>query len=282
MILIDYSGVAFSCALELVTSMKEHPTTDLLRHLILNSLRAITSRYKGTYGPDVVIAMDGGKYWRKDVFPHYKYKRKEQRESSGQDWSTVFQLLEPLKSEFKVSLPYKVIQVDEAEADDVIGFLTRKYAPHQSILIVSSDKDFIQLHSYGTRVLQYSPAKKTMIGTTHPTTYLKELILTGDKGDGVPNVLSVDETFVKGIRQKPLTEKRMKELMSLTPDHFAPEVLRNYKRNQQLIDLACIPDSIIAKIDDAYERATPASKQDLLAYLIEHRCGELAKCIQEF
>lgn len=282
MIIFDYSGIAYASALEHLTSTKDEPSVDLLRHLVLNSLRAITSRYKGTYGPEVVIAMDGQNYWRKQVFPHYKFKRKAQRESSGQDWSMVFQLLEPLKSEFPASLPYKVLRVYGAEADDIIGSLTIKYAPHQPILIVSSDKDFHQLHSYGPRVVQYSPSKKVLIGALNSTDVLKELILSGDKGDGIPNVLSQDDTFVTGVRQKPLTQKRLTEMMATPVSALPTEILRNYKRNEQLIDLKQIPDSVAIKIQEAFDRATPATKQDFLAYLIEHRCGELAKCIQEF
>lgn len=282
MILFDYSGIAFAAALEHLTSTKDEPSTDLLRHLVLNSIRAVTARHKGNFGPNVVIAMDGRNYWRRNVFPHYKYKRKQQRESSGQDWSKVFELLEPLKTEFPVSLPYRTIRVDGAEADDVIGILTMKYAPSEPILIVSSDKDFIQLHSYGTRVLQYSPAKKTMIGTTHPQDYLKELILNGDKGDGIPNVLSADDTFVTGVRQKPLTQKKLTEMMEHPTSSLSTDILRNYKRNEQLIDFTKIPDSVATQIHEAYERATPATKQDFLTYLIAHKCARLVECIHEF
>ena len=282
MILFDYSGISFAAALEHLTSTRDEPSTDLLRHLVLNSIRAVTARHKGTFGPEVVIAMDGRNYWRKNVFPHYKYKRKEQRESSGQDWSKVFELLEPLKTEFPASLPYRTIRLDGVEADDIIGILTIKYAPHEPILIVSSDKDFIQLHTYGTRVVQYSPAKKTMIGKTHPQEYLKELILTGDKGDGIPNILSADDTFVKGTRQKPMTQKRLAEMMEQPVSALSSDLLRNYKRNEQLIDLSKIPDSVATQIQEAFERIKPATMQEFLSYLIACKCTRLVECIQEF
>jgi len=282
MIIFDYSGIAFASALEHLTTTKDQPSTDLLRHLVLNSMRAVTSRHKGTFGPEVIIAMDGRQYWRRTVFAPYKHKRKEQRESSGQNWTKVFELLEPLKTEFPVSLPYKTLRLDGAEADDIIGVLTMKYAPHQPILIVSSDKDFIQLHEYGPRVLQYSPAKKTMIGTAHPHSYLKQLIFTGDKGDGIPNVLSADDTFVTGIRQKPLTQKRLTEMMEMSLNELPTEILRNYKRNEQLIDFTQIPDSVVTQIHEAYDRATSATKQEFLSYLISHKCARLVECIHEF
>ncbi len=282
MILIDYSGLAFAAALSHLTTTREEPSTELLRHLVLNSIRAITARHKGTYGPTVVLAMDGKNYWRRNAFPHYKHKRKAQRESSGQDWKKVFELLEPLKQEFPVSLPYKTIRIDDAEADDIIGILGMAYAPHEPILIVSSDKDFIQLHGYGPHVNQYSPAKKAMLNNPHPSQFLKELILNGDTGDGIPNVLSADDTFVAGVRQKPLTKKKLESMMSLPVIDLPLEIQRNYIRNQQLIDFTQIPQTVATQINEAYNQSMPASSQTFLNYLVAHRCTALVSCIQDF
>lgn len=281
MILIDYSQLSFAAALEHLMSTKDAPSTDLLRHLVLNSIRAITKKYKGTYGPRVVLAMDGPNYWRREVFAHYKAKRKAQRDSSGQDWGKVFDLLNPLKTEFPVSLPYTVLRLEGAEADDVIGCLVQIYAPHEKILIVSSDKDFHQLHGLGD-VKQWSPAKKAFVKAENQSTCLKELILRGDTGDGIPNVLSADDVFVTGGRQKPLTNKKLQEYLSLEPSLLPTDVQRNYARNRMLIDLQHIPTTITTRIREAFDSSTPASKQEFLTYLTSHRLAALTECIHEF
>lgn len=282
MIIFDFSQLAFSSALEYLSTTKEEPTIDLLRHLILNSLRAVTSKHRNQFGPRVVIAMDGKQYWRRTMFPHYKAKRKIQREQSGQDWKRVFDMLNPIKEEFKQCLPYFVLQIDEAEADDIIGILTMQYAPSENILIVSSDKDFLQLHHYGKHVKQYSPAKHQMISSSNPTVFLKEQILRGDTGDGIPNVLSPSDVFVSGGRQKPMTEKRMNELMRLPLEHYEPTIRDNYHRNELLIDLTKIPESVAKNITQAFQSVVPASKENFLAYLIIRRCKELISRIDEF
>ena len=267
MILIDYSPVAFAAALQHLASTREDPSTDLLRHLVLNSIRAITSRHKGTYGPTVVVAMDGPNYWRKTVFPHYKYKRHAQRESSGQDWSKVFELLRPLKDEFLTSLPYHVLRVEGAEADDVIGVLTHAYAPHEKILIVSSDKDFLQLHDLGA-IKQWSPAKQAFVKAESAKVQLRTLILRGDTGDGIPNVLSADDVFATGTRQKPMTGKRFSELLTLSESARPVDIQRNFARNQMLIDLTQIPESVSGAILASFDAANPVSKQDFLTYMV--------------
>lgn len=282
MIIIDYSQLSFAAALEHLTSTRDEPSTDLLRHLVLNSIRAITNKFKGTYGPRVVIAMDGREYWRKQVFPHYKWKRAANRAASGQDWAKVFELLNPIKVEFQTSLPYHVIRLDGAEADDIIGVLTRMYAPHEKVLIVSSDKDFLQLHQLSPNIKQWSLAKKSFVRPDNPETCLKELILRGDSGDGIPNVLSADDTFVVGTRQKPLTEKKLQSYLIMDAKDLPTDIQRNYARNRTLIDLQEIPESVCQKILTAFETATPASKQDFLSYLTQHRCSQLVACIHEF
>lgn len=281
MILIDYSQLSFAAALEHLTSTKDQPSTDLLRHLVLNSIRAITSRHKKKFGPTVVLAMDGQNYWRKQVFPHYKHKRKAQRDSSKQDWGKVFELLDPLKIEFPMALPYKVLRLDGAEADDIIGTLTMKYAAHEPILIVSSDKDFLQLHQWG-EVKQWSPAKKAFIQPDNQSTYLRELILRGDSGDGIPNVLSADDTFVTGVRQKPLTEKKLAEYLMMDTQALPTDLQRNYARNKMLVDLQEIPEPVCQTIHTAYDACVPATKPDFLAYLIEKKCTQLIACVHDF
>ena len=173
---------------------------DMVRHMILNSIRMYRTMFKEKHG-EVVLAYDSRHYWRRDIFPEYKASRKKGRENNQEQWDKIFNFLGRLKKEFKEMLPYKFIEVYGAEADDIIGTLCREYQD-QKTMIISGDKDFIQLQKY-ENVSQYSPITKKMVNGHNPDTYIKEHILKGDTGDGIPNVLSPDHTFVEGLRQRP-------------------------------------------------------------------------------
>jgi len=179
---------------------------DAVRHMILNSIRMYRSKFIEEYG-EVVLAYDSRHYWRKEYFPEYKASRKKGRETDDKDWNKIFEVLNNIKSELKNIFPYKFLEVYGAEADDIIAVLAKKYQ-NEKVMIVSGDKDFIQLQKY-KNVKQYSPTQKKYVSGIDPYTYIKEHVLRGDKGDGVPNVLSPDQTFVNEIRQKPLSKKKM-------------------------------------------------------------------------
>ena len=153
---------------------------DMVRHMILNSIRMYRTMFKDEYG-EIVLAYDSRHYWRRDIFPQYKQNRKKGRENDSKDWDSIFGLLNAMKSEFKEILPYKFIEVYGAEADDIIAVLCKKYQS-ENIVIVSADKDFIQLHKY-PKVKQYSPNTKKMVNGLDPDVYIKEHVLKGDSSD---------------------------------------------------------------------------------------------------
>jgi 5'-3' exonuclease len=187
-----------------------------------------------------------------------------------------------VRSELKQNAPYKVLDVEGAEADDIIGVLTRKNASSEKIMILSSDKDFVQLQSL-PNVAQYSTTLKKAIKTDDATRQLKELIITGDKGDGIPNILSPDNTIVEGIRQKAITKIRLAEMMNTNiAVDGNDELKRNWSRNQQLIDLSYIPDNVVQSILSSYEEVKPATKQQFMNYLIANRLKNLLEVIDEF
>ena len=148
MIIFDFNQVAISNLMEQIGSSKTAVEESLVRHMILNSLRTYVKKFRDSHGPEVIIACDNKKYWRRDIFPHYKASRKKIREASGHDWATIFECLSKIKQELKDYSPYKVIDVDTAEADDIIAVLTMKYSATQKVMILSSDKDFAQLQKY--------------------------------------------------------------------------------------------------------------------------------------
>jgi hypothetical protein len=230
-----------------------------------------------------VVACDSKKYWRRDIFPFYKAHRKSDREKSEFDWHLIFQTLNKIRDELKENFPYKVIEVDGAEADDVIGVLTARMAAHEEILILSSDKDFVQLQKY-PGVVQYSPILKRFVKTEDPLNYIKEHIIRGDRGDGIPNFLSPDNTFVAGERQKVISTKKLQEWINSTAEEFCTTdmMLRGYKRNQMLVDLDYIPETLKEQIVRAYDVPKSGSRQKMLNYFIDNRLKNLIECIDEF
>jgi len=175
-----------------------------------------------------------------------------------------------------------VIDVDTCEADDIVAILTMKFSSTQKIMILSSDKDFAQLQKF-PNVEQYSPILKKNIKEPLPAAQLKQLIIRGDKGDGIPNILSKDDTFVTGVRQKPITESKIIHWMNQTPEDFCnDEMLRNFKRNEMLIDLTKIPESLKESILHTYENAKGKTKQEFMNYMIANRLKNLLEVIDEF
>jgi 5'-3' exonuclease len=254
----------------------------LIRHMVLNSLRSYSKQFRSKYG-EIVIACDSKKYWRRDVFPFYKAHRKKDREKSEFDWHLIFETLNKIRDELKANFPYRVIEVEGAEADDVIGVITARSALDQDILILSSDKDFVQLQKY-PNVSQYSPILKRFVKTEDPHQYIREHIIRGDKGDGIPNFLSPDNTFVIGERQKVISKKKLSEWIDADPKEFCTTdiMLRGYKRNQMLVDLDYIPEEIKTQITMVFEDTKPANKQKMLTYFIENRLKNLIEVIDEF
>jgi hypothetical protein len=282
MIIFDFNQVAISNLMEQIGSSKAAVDETLVRHMILNTIRTYVKKYKNTHGPEVVIACDNRHYWRREVFPYYKGMRKKNREATGHDWSSIFECLGKIKQELKESSPYKVLDIDTCEADDIIAVLAMKYSSTQKIMILSSDKDFAQLQKF-PNVEQYSPILKKAIKEPLPAAQLKQLIIRGDKGDGIPNILSPDSCIVDGVRQKAITEAKIIGWMNQSPEEFCTEeMLRNFKRNEMLIDLTMIPDKLKTTILDTFENTKGKTKQEFINYMIANRLMNLIQVIDEF
>jgi 5'-3' exonuclease len=252
MILIDLNQVLLSGLMAQIGGQKNIKLEEsLVRHMVLNILRSHIKQFRAEYG-EVVLCCDNKKYWRKDFFPFYKAGRKKTREKSDLDWHLIFDILGNLKRELKDNFPYKVIDVDGAEADDIIGTLTPLYSGSEKVLILSSDGDFLQLQQY-KNVKQYNPTQKKFVKSANPLLELKEKIISGDKGDGIPNVLSPADCFVRDMRQKPITKNKMEQMLNESYSDWKDEEAKiGYSRNQTLIDLRNIPDEIKNLIIDTY------------------------------
>jgi hypothetical protein len=280
MILIDLNQVLLAGLMAQIANHKGKLEEDLIRHMVLNIIRTHVKNFKKEYG-EVVLCCDNRKYWRKEFFPFYKAGRKKTREKSDLDWHLIFDILAKLKTELKENFPYKVIDVEGAEADDIIGTLVPRHAQLEKILILSSDGDFLQLQAYGSNVKQYNPSQKKYIKSKDPLVELKEKIIRGDKGDGIPNMFSPADCFVRDLRQKPITQKTLDKYLYEDVKNFSYEDALNFGRNQTLIDLTYIPQEIKEKIINSYEETKPA-KGKLLNYFMEHKLKNLMDVIEEF
>ena len=284
-ILVDFNQIAISnLMINLKMNHIDGVEEDMLRHMILNSLRFNRNKFFKDYG-ELIICCDGRNTWRKDIFPFYKQNRKKTRAASGYNWGKIFDVLNTIREELDEHFPYKVIHNDRAEADDIIAILAKNWID-EKVLILSGDKDFMQLQKFDN-INQYSPVQKKFLRTKDPKEFLFEHIVRGDVGDGIPNCLSKDSTFVTGDRQKPVTKKRLDEWMKA--GKVTTGDVTWFDRNRRLIDLEYIPEDLRDEIILQYEAAKPlhsgdelAARRGLLNYFIKHRLSKLVPSIQEF
>jgi len=283
MIIVDYSGIAVAAAFS-----QKHPDQldqGVVRHMILNSLRMHNQKNRDEFG-QMVIACDSSS-WRKEIFPEYKAARKKSREKSKLDWNNFFTMVNTVRDEIKENFPYPVVTVDRAEADDIIGILVselQEFGRHEEILIVSGDKDFLQLQQF-SNVKQYSPVQRKFLECDDPHRYLFEHICKGDSSDGVPNVLSSDKTFTEELRQTPLRAKRIDEWWEnrhSLQNHMDQEVWRNYQRNEWMINLRKTPPEIRKEVINQVGEQSGKDNNKILNYLVTNRCGLLVESAQEF
>ena len=301
MILVDYSQVALATILTFQRELKgtESEVKNLIRHVVLSTIKSYKKKYGKEYG-QIVIATDGRKYWRKEVFEHYKAGRKKARDASDLDWKLIFDTMSEIRDDLAVHFPYKVVKYDRAEADDIIAVLTEWVQSNelvqeglmeeaQKVLILSSDKDFkqLQLAPYSSgNVKQWSPMLKKFITANKKEImdFTIEHIVKGDAGDGVPNILSKDDVFVVGDRQKPVSAKRLAEFYENGIDACRnDEERRNWQRNATLVAFDNIPKDVKEAIIESYLNSKPNNdKMKIMNYLIEHRCRLLLDELEDF
>ena len=281
MIIVDFNQVMISNLMMQIGNHTNIPIEEgLFRHMVINSLRSYKQKFGDEYG-EMVIACDDKNYWRKQIFPYYKANRKKNREESELNWTNIFEIFNKIKQEIKDNLPYPVIQVDTAEADDIIASLVKSTNDQHKILILSGDKDFVQLQIQDN-VKQYDPVRKKWINHDNPERYLIEHILKGDAGDGIPNVLSDDDTFVADKRQKPLTQKKINKIYNDGAVLLDSATDRNFMRNKHMVDLSMIPDSIRDEVINKYLSEQGKDKSKLFNYFINYKLKNMMENIGDF
>ncbi len=266
---------------------------NMVRHMVLNSIKSYRKKFHEEYG-ELVLCYDSKHYWRKEVFPYYKQNRKKDREKSSHNWSKIFEVLNKIRDEIRDNFPYIVMEIYGTEADDVIATLSKYISiqnikkqkqnlPTEKVLILSGDKDFIQLKKYPC-VSQYNPLQKKFVSGIDPKIYIKEHVIKGDKSDGIPNFLSASDTFVTGKRQKPISKKNIDKWINCDPESYCnAEQLSNYHRNLRLIDLSMIPSEIENKIIEEFEKLNSSKPNKLsINYFIENKLVSLLNEMEDF
>jgi 5'-3' exonuclease len=284
MIILDFNGISIASIIVNKVDLEEN----LVRHMILNSIRMYRSKFKDKYG-EIVIAADAPYTWRREYYPEYKANRRKGRSNDTMDWNEAFRILNKVREELKEFFPYKVLQIEGCEADDIIGTLvenTHEFGNYENVMIVSSDKDFVQLQKYDN-VQQFSPMKKALINEPNPKLFLLEHILRGDASDGVPNVLSDNDVLVnEDKRQTPLSKKKLSEIITdITSEHVPTYAswYSNYCRNKKLIDLSETPEDIKKDIINKFnEQEQNLNKGKVFPYMVEKQLGQLLQSVQEF
>jgi hypothetical protein len=293
-IIVDYSQTAISNLMGELGGRKDIDiNVSLVRHMIINSIRGYKQKFGKDYG-DIVIACDSKTYWRKSTFPLYKAHRKRDRDSSGFDWKAIFETLSLVREELHQFFPYKVLNVEGAEADDVIAVMAEWSQTNdlnkslfdeepKPFLIISGDHDFIQLQKF-SNVKQYSSIHRKMVTSpSSPQDYVIEHIIRGDKGDGIPNVLSDDDSIFNGVRQKPISTKKLTEWIkdpSLMPQDATFK--RNYDRNKTLVDLSQIPENVKTDIINTFVSQPKKDRSNLINYFMQNKMKQMLEVVQEF
>lgn len=284
-ILVDYNQVMLA---SLFASIGNHHNVEidenLIRHMFLNSLRLNRKKFSEEYG-ELVICADNKNVWRRDVFPYYKANRRKARSESDLDWGALFEVVHRIKDELNEFFPYKVLHIERCEADDIIGTIVHQYGTElntgsEKILILSGDKDYIQLHKY-SNVDQYDPVRKRWIKNSDPDKYLQEQILKGDVGDGVPNILSPDNCLAVGERQKPMTSKRIETFID-SPEIMNEETLLRFNRNKKMIDLSQVPNDLKERILEDYSKEKDMGRKHLFNFFVKKKLKNLITDIQDF
>lgn len=301
MILLDYSQTVHGhIAMELNRTKEFTVEPDFLRYMILNQVRALNVRFRQKYGQMMVI-MDGRNNWRKQAFHLYKANRKKSRDTSTIDWDQVYSVTSQISNDIKEHFPMPCVQVDGCEADDLIAYFCT-HGPSEPTLILSSDKDFMQLqwlnYTKGKDIQQYATTTDKYLQEHSAHSALENLldkIMRGDKGDGVPNVLSAEDQLVNGVRATIMSKKRVEALsegLSLDTEGSSPllqcdsskiniggfdpeDIIKRTKTNFDMISLLNLdvthPPEIVHSMSQALKTALNEKKEGNVSfYLMQH------------
>ena len=192
----SYFATAYSG--NLMKNSKGFPTNALFG--FINMINKIITDEKPEY---MMVAFDKGKTFRHDKYETYKGTRAETPDD--------------LKMQFKLSreickaLGIKAIEIDNYEADDIIGTFAKKCNEENlDGLIISSDKDLLQLITTNVKVKllkthDYIMMDEVEFKNTYGLDPIKMIdlkSLMGDSSDNIPGVKGIGEkTAIKLLQE---------------------------------------------------------------------------------
>ena len=200
----------------------------------------------------IVFDGKGGSKRRQKIYPEYKSTRKVKRRlNRNVDWGTAPQDEQQSMRqqmgrlvEYLEQLPLTLVSVDGIEADDTMAYISQQLLPKSDVILMSTDKDFIQL--VDDRVKVWSPTKKKLynkqavleefgIPSRNMLTYR---ILDGDKSDNINGVMGAGlKSLIKYIPK--LTEDEDFTAMDLinfvNNSDSKIKLLENIKKSSNLI-----------------------------------------------
>lgn len=304
MILIDYSQ--FCRAAMYASKMENEADGPFMKYIIIKTLMSMNTKFRDKFGK-LVICCDGRNYWRKEVFPPYKQKRREAQQESKMNEALFFEIKNELMNELGDNTPWHVVQIDRMEADDLIGTSARVF--DEPNVVISSDHDFKQLQMFDN-VSQYCPRSHKFIEESNPDFYRFHHVMKGDAGDGIPNVLSDRDTFITEKRQKPVAQKDINylfgSLINDGPEGFVspveikvtPEIREwlnkkggseeRFYENLRLVDLTSLDKEVYVDCENGIretleeqERKYKGSSQ-LMTYLSKNKMPSLLDNLNDF
>lgn len=277
MIHIDLSQTLMAVIFQ---NLKGDLNKDMARNMIFTTLLSYKKQFGQKFGEPVLAIDSRNGYWRKEIFPFYKAHRQKAKEASQLDWEAIYDITNTVTEEICECMPWKCIRAPRAEADDVIGVLTRTYGVTEPTLIISSDKDYKQLH-ISPNIVQWAPSLKKWVKCGDPKKELAELILTGDGGDGIPNIRSPENAIVDGIRQLPISQK-MKDEFHADPSKIYRDHKARYDMNERLIDFAKIPQDVVDSILEEFKKPKVGSINKLYKLFVARKMNRLLSDIELF
>ena len=266
-LLFDYNNLAIRSFM--VQENVENPEWGLWRYNVFNSIYQCLWKVKNV--EEVILAVDDSNSWRKAIYNRYKESRKKKKKDSKVDWNVLYKMLHTLASEFKHYMPFKVMKIKSAEADDVIAVMAKKLK--NPCVIIARDEDYFQLFGKKKNLRIYDPITQILYGPDDfkdIKDFLLKLVFCGQRKDDIPNILTPDDwgltESTKDKRKPGFGEKAFDKIKddiksfieSGYKNNYYGEVdlSKNLKRNRFLMDFDKIPNTIISRIVDCYNNSS--------------------------
>lgn len=263
-ILIDFNNLAFRYFfLKEVAVYTPKPNFDVWRYMVCEVIHKWMYLEKGIN--EVVIAVDDRNPWRKSYFSRYKESRKKKRDKTDVDFKLLYGAIDKLAADLKHFMPYKVLKVRGAEADDIIAILAMENRG-QSI-VISNDEDYLQLCSDYVRV--WNPKNKKYSQCDDTELFIVRKSLMGQAKDDIFNVITPNDwgqtPETMGKRKPGFGPKSCDKVINEGYKEWLEkkDLQDNFKRNRILMDFGYIPQSMRNRIMTSYKRANFPPPQNI-------------------